>query len=261
LARMNQFLRDWRRNEPTKMDPMLLDLVWEAYRETGSNNYIHVVSSYRSPATNGKLRQRSKGVAKNSQHMRGKAMDFFIPGVPLADLRAIGLRLQVGGVGYYPTSGSPFVHFDTGSVRHWPRMTRQQLVKVFPKGGTLHVPSDGKPLPGYAEALASYKLRGQGARLAAASQSRQKPRNGRKSVGEPIVVASVSDDGDFDEDEAPTAATTVVAKAVDPPLPRFSPIPPHQLSASTVVASAEPSPVNIPIPVPSPADIPLAAAT
>ena len=69
------------------------------------------------------LRRRSKGVAKNSQHMRGKAMDFFIPGVPLAKLRAIGLRMQVGGVGFYPTSGSPFVHMDTGSVRHWPRMT------------------------------------------------------------------------------------------------------------------------------------------
>ena len=82
------------------------------------------------------LRRRSNGVAKNSLHMQGKAMDFFIPGVPLAKLRAIGLRMQIGGVGFYPTSGSPFVHMDTGSVRQWPRMTRQQLVAVFPNGKT-----------------------------------------------------------------------------------------------------------------------------
>jgi hypothetical protein len=106
------------------------------------------------------LRRRSKGVAKNSQHTRGKAMDFFIPGVPLEKLRFAGLRMQIGGVGYYPSSGSPFVHMDTGSVRHWPRMTREQLVRVFPNGRTLHVPSDGKPLPGYEIALAEYKARG-----------------------------------------------------------------------------------------------------
>ena len=59
-------------------------------------------------------------------------MDFFIPGVPLDRVREAGLRLQRGGVGFYPTSGSPFVHMDVGSVRHWPRMTRDQLARVFP---------------------------------------------------------------------------------------------------------------------------------
>ena len=91
--------------------------------------------------------------------MLGKAMDFYIPDVPLAKLRAIGLKMQLGGVGFYPTSGSPFVHMDTGNVRHWPRMTRQQLVRVFPNGHTLHIPSDGRPLPGYQQALAAYKAR------------------------------------------------------------------------------------------------------
>jgi uncharacterized protein YcbK (DUF882 family) len=100
--KLNQFLRDWRRNEPTKMDPRLLDLVWEAYRPRRSNGYIHVVSAYRSPATNSMLRSRSKGVAKKSQHMLGKAMDFFIPGVPLKKLRDLGPEAQGGGVGYYP---------------------------------------------------------------------------------------------------------------------------------------------------------------
>lgn len=159
LDQVNRFLRDWRRNEPTKMDPHLLDLVWEVYQRSGSRDYIHVISAYRSPQTNAMLRKRSRGVAKKSQHMLGKAMDFYLPDVKLSKLRRIGLTMQNGGVGYYPKSGSPFVHMDTGSVRHWPRMSRQELVSVFPDGKTLHVPSDGKPLPGYQEALASYNKR------------------------------------------------------------------------------------------------------
>ena len=99
------------------------------------------------------LRARSRGVAQFSQHMLGKAMDFFIPGVDLSAVREAGLRLQRGGVGFYPTSGSPFVHLDTGSVRHWPRMTREQLARVFPDGKTVHLPADGRPLSGYEVAM------------------------------------------------------------------------------------------------------------
>ncbi|WP_428698454.1 DUF882 domain-containing protein [Stappia sp.] len=157
LRDLNRFLRDWRRNEITKMDPELFDLVWEVYQAAGTGEAIHVVSGYRSPATNNMLRSRSRGVAKSSQHTRGRAMDFYIPGVSVAKLRALGLRKEVGGVGFYPTSRSPFVHMDTGSVRHWPRMTRSQLAKVFPRGDTIHVPTDGKKMPGYAQALARHK--------------------------------------------------------------------------------------------------------
>ncbi|OOG72543.1 ATP/GTP-binding protein [Sinorhizobium sp. A49] len=159
LQQINRFLRDWRRNEPTKMDPRLLDLVWEVYTKSGSRDYIHVVSAYRSPATNGMLRSRSKGVAKKSQHMLGKAMDFYIPDVKLKTVREIGMKFEVGGVGYYPTSGSPFVHMDVGGVRAWPRMSRNELARLFPDGKTMHVPSDGKPLPGYNQAVADYKRR------------------------------------------------------------------------------------------------------
>jgi uncharacterized protein YcbK (DUF882 family) len=154
LDKLNTILRDWRRNEPTRMDPQLFDLMWEVYRQTGSRDYIHVVSGYRSLSTNNMLRKRSRGVAKRSRHTRGQAMDFFIPGVPVSKIRKIALKMQDGGVGYYPSSRSPFVHIDTGSVRHWPRMTRKQLASVFPNGETVHVPSDGKPLPGYERALA-----------------------------------------------------------------------------------------------------------
>ena len=171
LAQINRFLRDWRRNEPARMDPRLLDLVWEVYQRSGATSHISIVSAYRAPATNNMLRGRSRntGVAKNSQHTLGKAMDFYIPGVKLAKLRAIAMQMQVGGVGYYPTSGSPFVHLDVGRVRAWPRMSRQELVRIFPSGKTLHVPADGRPLPGYNVAMADYKRRVSSKSIAAAS--------------------------------------------------------------------------------------------
>src|ERR1700691_1449180 len=160
LEKLNWFLRDWRKQQETKMDPHLIDLIWEVQRETGSKEPVWVVCGYRSPETNAMLRRRSSGVARFSQHMLGHAMDFYIPGVPLAELRAFGLRLQRGGVRFYPTSGSPFVHMDTGGIRMWPRMSREELVKVFPDGRTVHIPTDGRPLPGYALALADIKGRG-----------------------------------------------------------------------------------------------------
>jgi len=163
LKQVNHVLRDWRRDEEITMDPRLLDVVWEVYRDVDAKGPIHVVCGYRAPATNAMLRRRSNGVAEHSQHMLGRAMDFFIPGVPLEKQREAGLRLQRGGVGYYPSSGSPFVHLDVGSVRMWPRMSRAQLVKVFPDGRTVHVPSDGQPLAGYALALADIEKRGSSA--------------------------------------------------------------------------------------------------
>ncbi|MGA2942892.1 MAG: DUF882 domain-containing protein [Xanthobacteraceae bacterium] len=160
LEKLNWFLRDWRKSEKTAMDPHLIDLAWEVQREAGSKEPIWIVCGYRSPETNAMLRHRSTGVARFSQHMLGKAMDFYIPGVNLEHLREIGLRLARGGVGFYPTSGSPFVHMDTGNIRMWPRMSHEELARVFPDGKTVQIPSDGKPLPGYALALAEIKERG-----------------------------------------------------------------------------------------------------
>jgi uncharacterized protein YcbK (DUF882 family) len=131
LQKLNHFLRDWRREQSTRMDPHLLDLIWEVYQEVGGKEAIQIVCGFRSPETNAMLRRRSNGVARFSQHTLGKAIDFYIPGVSLEQLRYAGLRMQRGGVGYYPTSGSPFVHLDTGSVRHWPRMSSQQLAHVL----------------------------------------------------------------------------------------------------------------------------------
>lgn len=161
LRKLDWFMRDWRKGQSTSMDPHLFDLLWEVYREVGATAPIDVVCGYRSPSTNAMLRQRTSGVAELSEHTLGHAMDFYIPGVPLEKLREIGLRLQRGGVGFYPSSGSPFVHMDTGNIRHWPRMTYAQLSKVFPDGRTVHVAADGRPLPKFALALADVEQRGQ----------------------------------------------------------------------------------------------------
>jgi uncharacterized protein YcbK (DUF882 family) len=170
LNEINHYLRDWRSQDQTTMDRHLFDILWEVYRDVDGKKPIQIVSAYRSPATNAMLRRRSSGVARFSQHMLGHAMDFFIPDVPLEQIRFAGLRLQRGGVGFYPTSGSPFVHLDTGNIRHWPRMTHDQLAHVFPDGRTVHVPSDGNPLPGYQLALADIEKRGGGDDAASTSK-------------------------------------------------------------------------------------------
>jgi uncharacterized protein YcbK (DUF882 family) len=132
LKKLNWFVRDWRKDEQIAMDPRLYDLVWEAAREAGGNKVVYVVCGYRSPETNAMLHARSSGVADHSQHMLGKAMDFYIPGASLEELRNVGLRLQRGGVGYYPTSGSPFVHLDVGNVRHWgPSISEPEMAKIM----------------------------------------------------------------------------------------------------------------------------------
>ena len=208
LARINKFLRDWRRNEPAQMDPKLLDLVWAIYKESGSRDYIHVVSAYRSPATNNMLRSRSKGVAEKSQHTLGKAMDWYVKDVPLAKLRAIAMKLQGGGVGYYPKSGSPFVHTDTGNVRAWPRMSRSQLIALFPNGETLHLPADGKPLPGYERALAARKSAG-GTQLAYLETGDERGSDGKGWLKRLF-------DGGADQAEDDGASATAAAPAPKP---------------------------------------------
>ncbi|MGL5115220.1 MAG: DUF882 domain-containing protein [Beijerinckiaceae bacterium] len=160
LQKLNWLLRDWRQDEPTRMDPYLFDILWEVYRASGSGAPIHVVSAYRSPGTNAMLRRRSRGVAKSSQHMSGKAVDFNLPDVSMATVRDIGLRMQHGGVGYYPRANNPWVHLDTGGVRHWPKISRDHLVRLFPDERTVHIPRDGKPLAGFESARAVIESRG-----------------------------------------------------------------------------------------------------
>jgi uncharacterized protein YcbK (DUF882 family) len=234
LKKINHFLRDWRSQDQTTMDRHLFDILWEVYRDVDGKKPIQIISAYRSPATNSMLRRRSSGVARFSQHMLGHAMDFYIPDVPLEQIRAAGLRLQRGGVGFYPTSGSPFVHLDTGSVRHWPRMTHDQLARVFPDGRTVHLPANGGPMKGYELARADIERRGNGDDAASVGK---KPSlfaalfRGGKSNDEEDEGASASV-----KNEKPAPASIAATKSSDPvPTPRAKP----QVAATLQLASAD----------------------
>jgi uncharacterized protein YcbK (DUF882 family) len=247
LKKLNYFLRDWRNHDQTTMDRRLFDIVWEVYRDVDGKAPIQIISAYRSPATNAMLRRRSSGVARHSQHMLGHAMDFFIPGVQLEKIRIAGLRLQRGGVGFYPTSGSPFVHLDTGSIRHWPRMTYAQLERVFPNGRTVHLPSNGGTMPGYQLAAADIQKRGSGDSVSLASS---KPGNllaslfGRKSSDDEDESAAPA----IAPSKAAPAPTVVAAAALAPsaepvPMPRAKPP-----TANVVLASADTETIPLPRP-------------
>lgn len=241
LKKINHMLRDWRRNEPTRMDPRLIDLVWEVYQKSGSRAYIHIVSGYRSPGTNKMLKSRSRrsGVAEKSQHILGKAMDFYIPDVPLKKLREIGMKFQVGGVGFYPTSGSPFVHMDVGGVRAWPRMPRRELTRLFPDGKTLHVPAEGGTMPGYQMALADYKRRvGKDSIVIAGTPSTNSDSETRerKSLLAALFSRADEDEGDFND-----VPETVVEK------PKTKPVKEEQ-PEEVLVAAAEEDKVKAPVP-------------
>ncbi len=117
LSVINTFLSDFRTGDVAEMDPHLLDLIYDLREALGSEGTYEVISAYRSPATNDMLRQRSGGVAKNSQHLLGKAIDVRLGDVDLTKLRDTAIAMQRGGVGYYASAN--FVHIDTGPVRRW----------------------------------------------------------------------------------------------------------------------------------------------
>jgi len=120
LAEVNHLLRDFRVNEERPIEPKLLDLLHELGGTLQTDAPFHVISGYRSAATNAMLRERGgagSGVAAHSLHMVGQAIDIRVPGVKLDQLRDAAKSLKIGGVGYYP--GSDFVHVDIGRVRYW----------------------------------------------------------------------------------------------------------------------------------------------
>ena len=254
LEQLNWLLRDWRSNEPTRMDPQLFDLLWDVYRDVGGKEPVNIISAYRSPNTNAMLRKRGRGVARYSQHMIGRAIDFHIPGAELSDLRVAGLRMQRGGVGFYPTSGSPFVHMDTGGVRHWPRMTREQLARVFPSGKTVHIPADGKPMPGFE--LAYAELAARGARPGQVALAVHGDAPGSVVATQPATlatnggklkrfIASLFGAGEEDEEEIAASAKKPLPAATSltagPPPPGSTPPPAATAPRPTAVAALQPT--------------------
>jgi len=132
MRKLNWFFRDWRRDKSTKMDPVTIDLLWELYKDLGAKKPAHIVSAFRSQTTNSMLRRIGRKVARHSQHVRGKAIDVYFPDVSISRLRGSALARKIGGVGYYPRSGRHgFVHIDSGTVRHWPRLSPLRLASVI----------------------------------------------------------------------------------------------------------------------------------
>jgi uncharacterized protein YcbK (DUF882 family) len=117
IEEISWLLRDHRAEQASKMDPKLLDLLYTLQQEVGHPGEFHVISAYRSPATNQMLSKRSSGVAKRSYHMLGQAIDIRLPGFDTRDLHQAAKSLKAGGVGYY--SRSDFIHVDIGRVRYW----------------------------------------------------------------------------------------------------------------------------------------------
>ncbi len=261
LAKLNWFLRDWRNDATTKMDPRLFDVIWEAQRGAGSSAPLRVMSAYRSPETNSMLRRRSRGVAEFSQHTRGKAMDLHIPDAPLARVREVAMRMQRGGVGYYPANG--FVHLDVGGVRAWPRMTYDQLARLFPDGKTVHLPTNGQPLARYEEARAEIAARGDYS-MPTVAQVQSKgffaslfgwgededeaptPVRGRGRAA-PVQTAAYAPTGGDD-----SAAAFFRADSAGWASPRRTPAP-------AIVAAPAPAPVAAPVLAPAPAPAPVLA--
>jgi uncharacterized protein YcbK (DUF882 family) len=117
LKDVNLLLRDFRVNQVKAIDPALLDLLFELNGVLGTDQPFHVISGYRTPETNAMLRRTHHGVAGNSLHMRGMAIDLRLPDRSLRALHDAAVSLRGGGVGYYPRAD--FVHVDTGDVRYW----------------------------------------------------------------------------------------------------------------------------------------------
>lgn len=118
LGKLNHIMRDRRTNQVRRIDPKLFHKLTQIQAKLGArNSEIIIISGYRSPQTNAQMRQRSRGVASNSYHTRGQAIDLRISNIPLAKIKAAAESLNNGGVGFYPQSN--FVHVDTGPARTW----------------------------------------------------------------------------------------------------------------------------------------------
>jgi uncharacterized protein YcbK (DUF882 family) len=117
IAQISRFLRDHRNGQIHPMDPRLLDLMTSVQRKVGAKGAIHIISGYRSPASNAMLASYSDGVATHSLHTEGRAVDIRLPGHSVRNVGRAAKSLRAGGVGIYPDSN--FVHMDTGRIRSW----------------------------------------------------------------------------------------------------------------------------------------------
>ncbi len=119
LAEINHFMRDWRNSKTKTIDTRTLDIMAASHALLDVNEPYMLLSGYRSPETNAMLRARSRGVAKNSLHIKGQAADLRLKNRSVNQMFKAARACNAGGVGKY--SGSNFVHMDCGAVRTWGR--------------------------------------------------------------------------------------------------------------------------------------------
>jgi uncharacterized protein YcbK (DUF882 family) len=117
LEKINYIFRDHRADKVHPIDPGLIDYLYDLLSRVDYHGEVHIISGYRSPETNKRLRNNSSGVAAGSLHMQGKALDFRLPGSNTKTLRDTALGMKRGGVGYYKKLD--FIQIDTGRVRLW----------------------------------------------------------------------------------------------------------------------------------------------
>ena len=207
MKQINWIMRDWRKNQTTPIDPQTIDLAYEMHEELGSREPINIICGYRSRDTNEMLRKTVGGQASQSQHITGKAIDITFPDVPLKRMRYSALVRERGGVGYYPTSGIPFVHVDTARVRSWPRLPRYELALVFPNGHSQHLPADGGPISPADVKVAQDKYHELAVQIAEFHDV-------RKGLKAPVLVASAN--------PQPVAAPEPTTQPNTPRAPRFA---------------------------------------
>ena len=243
LKQIDWIMRDWRKNQSTRMDPETIDLLWEMHTELGSREPINIICGYRSRDTNEMLRKTVGGQASQSQHITGKAIDVTFPDVALKRIRYSALVRERGGVGYYPTSGIPFIHVDTARVRAWPRLPRFELALLFPDSHTKHQPADGGSITRDDVKVAQSKYRDLAVQIAEFHDQRHNPKPA-------VLVADASPSPK--SLAAPAAPRFAVAsldgvaspKAKAPPIVKWEPIPDKDLpkppAANAKVAALAP---------------------
>src|SRR5438067_9505389 len=115
MDELSVFLRDFHSGEKIAIDVGVLDFLSSVMQAVGQTQAM-ILSAYRTPQTNALLAKHNFGVAENSQHLYGRALDVHF-GDKLADAMKAARAMQCGGVGWYPHSS--FMHIDTGPVRNW----------------------------------------------------------------------------------------------------------------------------------------------
>jgi len=231
LKKINWFLRDWRRNEQTKMSLETIDLLWELHADLGSKKPVHIISGYRSPRTNAMLKRIGRKVARSSQHMKGRAIDFYFPDVPVERIMGSAFVRKIGGVGYYPRSGKyGFVHIDNGNVRHWPRMSVTRQAKIARK---------------YYKTVAARKGRSNNSQYAAFQPAPSRKTPPKKSTG-PVSLMPASMAEAVVAAVATTPAPTAIAASLRDvaPKPRPRPIEVLMLAAANMQIRPASAPVE-----------------